>query len=275
MLEKITSRTPDKSTFDAHSNALKPASLPHLTAVRRGVYLVPSALTTASLFLGFYAIVMAFDGSFQKAIIATVCAAFLDAMDGRVARMMNAASLFGANYDSLSDLVAFGVAPAVIFFNLGLAELGKAGPLWLVAFIYIACTALRLARFNSQLGGGRTFVGLPSPAAAAMMVTMLWFQLEYRILAADTLEFRLWLFAFPIVISLLMVSEIRYWSPGQVQLKSPVSFIWLVALVVVIALIFTDPPSVLLCYFLIYLLSGPLTSLWRSGRVMLRGGKHG
>lgn len=225
---------------------------------RRGIYLLPNLFTTAALFSGFYAIVAAINDRFEAAAIAIFIAMIFDGIDGRVARMTHTQSAFGAEYDSLSDLVSFGLAPALVMYEWTLSGLGKAG--WLAAFIYTATTALRLARFNTQVGkmDKAYFQGLPSPAAAAVLAGFVWFITDYQfdqtILAIPSL-------ILTVFIGLLMVSNIRYRSFKDLNLRGKVPFFAILLVVLVFVLISIDPPQVLFFVFLLYALSGPVLTL--------------
>ncbi|MDM8545438.1 CDP-diacylglycerol--serine O-phosphatidyltransferase [Candidatus Venteria ishoeyi] len=226
---------------------------------RRGIYLLPNLFTTAALFSGFYAIVGAMQQKFEIAAVAVFIAMVLDAMDGRIARLTNTQSAFGAEYDSLSDLVSFGLAPALLMYQWSLFSLGKAG--WLAAFIYTAAAALRLARFNTQLDtmDKAHFQGLPSPASAAVMVGLIWVCVLYEINGA-ALNFLA--FFITIATGLLMVSNVRYRSFKDLDLKGKVPFVRILAVVLIFVLISIDPAQMLFFSFLIYALSGPLLTLW-------------
>lgn len=234
---------------------------------RRGVYLLPNLLTTAALFAGFYAIVAAMNGKFEPAAIAVFVAMVLDGLDGRVARMTNTQSAFGAEYDSLSDMISFGLAPALVMYIWSLSSLveygwqwGKLG--WLGAFIYVAAAALRLARFNTKVGSTdkRYFQGLPSPAAAAVVIGMVWVffdqQIKGSVVALPAL-------VLTIVTGLLMVSNVAYYSFKDIDLKNKVPFMAIFAIVLIFVLASIDPPKVLFGCFLIYALSGPVVSVLR------------
>ena len=228
---------------------------------RRGVYLLPNLITTAALFAGFFAIVAAANGRFVNAALAIYGAFILDTLDGRVARWTRSESEFGAEYDSLSDMVAFGVAPAMVAFFWALSSLGQFG--WVFAFVYMACAALRLARFNTK-GDNATFTGLASPSAAAIIASSVWIWSEYATEAAG-LE-ALAMAAITGVVGLLMVSGFTYFSPKEMGLKGRVPFLTLVAVVLVFAIILVDPPRVLLACFTVYALSGPAMHFWRRYR---------
>lgn len=225
----------------------------------RGIYLLPNLFTTASLFSGFYAIVAGMDGNFQNAAVAIFISMVLDGLDGRVARMTNTQSAFGAEYDSLVDMVAFGVAPALVAFSLNLQSLGNLG--WIATFIYVAGAALRLARFNTQIGSvdKRFFVGLPSPSAAALVAGFVW-------VAHDAEQTRaLALFTMLVVAGagVLMVSNVLYHSFKEFDMKRRVPFTAVLIIVVVFAVIALEPAIVLLASFFIYVLSGPYNTYVR------------
>ncbi|MEC7816922.1 MAG: CDP-diacylglycerol--serine O-phosphatidyltransferase [Pseudomonadota bacterium] len=226
---------------------------------RKGIYLLPNALTTASLFSGFYAIVSAANGMFDNAAIAVFVSMVLDGLDGRVARMTNTQSKFGEEYDSLADMVAFGVAPGLVAFFWSLNGLDKVG--WAVTFIYVAGAALRLARFNTQIGSvdKKFFVGLPSPAAAACVAGLVW--------CFHNSEPSFWLTALTIVVvagaGVLMVSNILYRSFKDLDLRGRVPFAAILLVVLMFVVIALDPATVLFSGFLIYALSGPVRALFR------------
>ncbi len=229
----------------------------------KGIYILPNLFTTASLFAAFYAIIQSTVGNFENAAIAVIIAAVLDSLDGRVARMTNTVSDFGKEYDSLVDLVAFGLAPALILFEWGLKDLGKVG--WLTAFIYVATTALRLARFNTQDSPSkRYFQGLPCPAAAVLLAAGIWTAATYNatgglytIVGLGTM----------FLLSMAMVSPLPYRSFKDLDLKHRVPFMAVLGLVLVFVLISFDPPRVLLVAFSSYAVSGliVLVLLRRSG----------
>jgi CDP-diacylglycerol--serine O-phosphatidyltransferase len=229
----------------------------------RGIYLLPNLFTTANLFAGFYAIVNAMNGNFYVAAAAVFVAMVLDGVDGRVARLTNTQSAFGAEYDSLSDMVAFGVAPALLAFEWALGSLGKVG--WMVAFIYVAGAALRLARFNTQIGSTdkRYFIGLASPAAAGVVAGTVWAFSDFGIKGSNM--------AFVVAIlvaaaGMLMVSNIKYNSFKDLDLKGRVPFVAILAVVLLFAVVFSDPPRILLIIFLVYAVSGPVQYLLRLRR---------
>lgn len=224
----------------------------------RGIYLLPNLFTTGALFAGFYAIVSAMNGRFESAAIAIFIAMVLDGLDGRVARMTNTQSAFGAEYDSLADMVSFGLAPALVVYTWALSDIGKLG--WLGAFIYTACTALRLARFNTQVGRAdkRYFQGLASPAAAAVVAGMVWVGQNYFSNGQQVAYLAL---VVTIFAGVLMVSNVRYRSFKDLDLKGKVPFVAILAVVLVFVLISLDPPQVLFAGFGIYALSGPVFTL--------------
>ena len=226
---------------------------------RRGIALLPNLITTGALFSGFYAIVAAMNGHFVAAALAIYVAMILDAADGRIARMTSSESAFGAEYDSLSDMVAFGVAPALVAFSWALSGLGQIG--WVVTFVYMACAALRLARFNTQESDHASFTGLASPSAAAIVASTVWVWSEASagppsVIASAGLG------AITAVVGLLMVSGFKYFSPKVINFKGRVPFITLVAVALGFAIVFADPPRVLLVLFSGYALSGPIGFLW-------------
>ena len=226
---------------------------------RRGIYLLPNLFTTAALFCGFYAIVAAINARFEPAAIAMFVAMFLDGMDGRIARMTNTQSDFGEQYDSLSDLVSFGLAPALVMYQWSLYSLGKLG--WLAAFVYAATAALRLARFNTQAAteDKRFFQGLPSPASAALLAGFIWLGVANDLNDGSNLI----AITFPLTLAagLLMVSNIRYHSFKQFDLKGRVPFMTILGLVLILALIALRPSIVLFLLAFIYALSGPIMTL--------------
>ena len=224
----------------------------------RGVYLLPNLFTTAALFAGFYAIVAAMKGHFGLAAMAIFIAMALDSLDGRIARMTNAQSEFGAEYDSLSDMVSFGLAPALVIYSWALSTLGKLG--WLAAFIYTACAALRLARFNTTTASmdKRFFQGLPSPSAAAVVAGIVWVGFDYGTEGEHIAWFA---FAATVMVGLLMVSNIRYYSFKELETKNRVPFVALLLLVLAFVLVSINPPWVLFGVFLLYTVSGPVTTM--------------
>lgn len=225
----------------------------------RGVYLLPNLFTTANLFAGFFAIINAVNGRFEVAAIAVFVAMLMDGFDGRVARMTNTQSAFGAEYDSLSDLVAFGLAPALLAYEWALRDLGNVG--LGISFVFVACAALRLARFNTQIGkvDKRWFIGLASPAAAGVIAGAVWALHELGS-AGGELSYGV-IVPFGVltaVVGLLMVSNVKYHSFKDLDLKGRVPFIVLLAIVLVIAVVSVDAARVLLLIFLVYAVSGPI-----------------
>jgi CDP-diacylglycerol--serine O-phosphatidyltransferase len=226
----------------------------------RGIYLLPNAFTTAALFCGFYAIVMAMNGQFSNAAVAIFAAMVLDAVDGRVARLTNTTSEFGAQYDSLSDMVSFGAAPALIMYEWALRGMGKLG--WLAAFVYCAGAALRLARFNTNITvvDKRFFQGLPSPAAAALVAGFIWLMDDLRIAGKDFnwLSWTITLYA-----GLTMVTNAPFYSFKDVNFRKSVPFIAVFLIVLIFVAVSSDPPKVLFGLFVIYGLSGYAVFIWR------------
>lgn len=228
---------------------------------RRGIALLPNLITTGAMFAGFYAIVAAMNGRFVAAGVAIYAAMFLDAADGRVARLTSSESAFGAQYDSLSDMVAFGVAPALVTFSWALSGLGQVG--WVVTFVYMACAALRLARFNAAASDDHaTFTGLPSPAAAALVASAAWLWSEAA--GADPgMTARAGMAAVALATGLLMVSNFKYFSLKVINFRDRVPFVTLVAVALGFAIVVADPPRVLLVLFGAYALSGPARHVWQ------------
>lgn len=235
----------------------------------RGIYLLPNLFTSAALFAGFYAIVQAMNGRFEHAAIAIFVAMVLDGLDGRVARMTNTQSAFGAEYDSLSDMVSFGVAPALILYVWALKPLGKLG--WIAAFIYCACAALRLARFNTKLDDEhqdkRYFQGLPSPAAAALLAGFVWVSYEYGVSGRDVffgvLKMKWMAWGITVFAGASMVTDLKYYSGKDINLKQSVPFFVILGIVLALVLVSYSPPEVLFFVTIIYALSG--YALWVKG----------
>jgi CDP-diacylglycerol--serine O-phosphatidyltransferase len=226
---------------------------------RRGIYLLPNLFTTAGLFAGFYAIVAAIGGRFEAAAIAIFIAMIMDGLDGRVARMTNTQSDFGKEYDSLVDMVAFGLAPALVVYEWALQPMGKLG--WLAAFVYAAATALRLARFNTQSGvDKRYFQGLASPSAAALIAGMIWAAEESGATGKDLHLVALFV---TVTAGVLMVSNVLYRSFKDIDFKGKVPFVTVVIIMLVFVLISMNPAYVLLIIFVTYVSSGPLSSIRR------------
>ncbi|NIP19330.1 MAG: CDP-diacylglycerol--serine O-phosphatidyltransferase [Xanthomonadales bacterium] len=227
---------------------------------KRGVFLLPNALTTGALFAGFYSIIAGINGQYAAAAIAVVVAGLLDGLDGRVARMTNTQSEFGLEYDSLSDLVSFGLAPALLAFNWSLRSLGELSPFagklgWLAAFFFVACAALRLARFNTQAehDDRSYFQGLASPAAAGTLVVTIWFFVDHDV-AGSTVRWLIMLET--IALGLLMFSRVRYYSFKNWPRGERVPIAWLFVLVLIFVLLALDPPTVMMVLGLTYVFSG-------------------
>ena len=227
---------------------------------RRGIYLLPNLLTTGALFAGFYAIVAAVDANYVAAALAIFVATAFDTLDGRVARWTNTESTFGAEYDSLSDMVAFGVAPAFVMFFWGLSSLGQIG--WVASFIYLACAALRLARFNTAHDNS-FFQGLASPSAAAIIASSVWLWESWS-LGAPSVPTIAFMAGVTVIAGVLMVSNFQYFSPKLLNVKGRVPFLALVAGVLGISIVMVEPPLVLLVLAVTYALSGPVTYLYKN-----------
>jgi CDP-diacylglycerol--serine O-phosphatidyltransferase len=234
------------------------------TVRERGIFLLPNLFTTGALFCGFYAVIAAMRGNFESAAIAIFFAMIMDGLDGRVARMTNTSSKFGAEYDSLSDMVSFGVAPALVMFSWALGDLGKFG--WSAAFIYVACAALRLARFNTQIDTAdkNYFTGLASPAAAAIIASTVWVchdlgwvgtQLPHQVAIFVAIA--------TAVTGILMMTNIPYYSFKEIDLHGRVPFFVMIFIVLIFGLVTLDPPRVLLVAFVGYGLSGPILFLFK------------
>lgn len=228
---------------------------------RKGIYLLPNLLTLGALFAGFYAIIAGMSGNFNAAGWAILIASVMDGLDGRVARLTNTQSAFGAQFDSLADMVSFGVAPALIVFSFALSSLGNAG--WAASFIYMSCAALRLARFNVQLGtvDKRFFVGLQSPVAAGLVTFSVWVAAKYNVepgMAVAVLTALL-----TALTGLLMVSNYRYYSFKEIHFKGTVPYVVFLMAVVLLVIIAQRPHEVLLAMCFFYVASGPLMALYR------------
>jgi CDP-diacylglycerol---serine O-phosphatidyltransferase len=234
---------------------------------RKGLYFLPNLFTLAALFGGFYAIVMAMNGRFESAAIGVFCAMVLDSLDGRVARMTNTQSAFGEQMDSLSDMVSFGAAPALVVYEWALKGLGRWG--WIAAFVYCACAALRLARFNTNIGivDKRYFQGLPSPAAAALVAGLIWVLDDYGIKDAARVDWLAWTaFGVTLYAGGTMVTNVPFYSFKDVGLKRTVPFIVIVAIALGIAVINIHPPVVLFALFCAYGLSGYAVYAYRRAK---------
>ena len=252
MQDNDKTTTPPQETFEVVEAEQRTG------ARHKGVYLLPNLFTTGALFAGFYAIVAAMNGLFENAALGIIVAGILDGMDGGVARLTNTQSKFGAEYDSLSDCVAFGVAPGLVAYSWALSGLGKFG--WMAAFIYVACAALRLARFNVQAESTdkRFFIGLPSPTGAGLVASMVWLGASRGIEGSDVS----WLVAFMVAgAGLLMVSSVKYHSFKEFHIGR-VPFKVLLGVIIAFAIVFLDPPLVLLSAAVIYVVVGLMMSLW-------------
>ena len=241
-------------------------SVDGMTVRRQGIYLLPNLFTTGALFAGFYAIIAAMRGNYEAASLAIFVALLFDGLDGRVARLTNTSSKFGAEYDSLSDMVSFGVAPALVVFSWALGDLGKFG--WSVAFIYVACAALRLARFNTQVDTAdkNYFTGLASPAAASVIASTVWVCHDAGLVGeALPHELAVVVGLLTAIVGFLMIANFRYYSFKSVDFKSRVPFVVMIGMILVFGLVTVDPPRILLFSFLVYAASGPVTQFlnWR------------
>ncbi|HFD12182.1 MAG TPA: CDP-diacylglycerol--serine O-phosphatidyltransferase [Crenotrichaceae bacterium] len=222
---------------------------------RKGIYLLPNLLTTAALSCGFFAITSSINGRYESAAVAIIVALVLDGLDGRVARLTNTQSDFGAQYDSMADVVSFGVAPAILMYTWALAPLGKLG--WVAAFVHMAGGALRLARFNVQLevDDKRFFQGLPSPAAGGVLACFVWVSFEYAF-GYNWLPYAI--LVLTAATGLLMVSNLRYYSFKDIDLRGKVPFVVACGVMFAFSIIFAQPPATLFLLFLGYALSGPI-----------------
>jgi CDP-diacylglycerol---serine O-phosphatidyltransferase len=226
---------------------------------QRGIYLLPNLFTIGSFFAGFFAIIASFKGNYEVAAIAIFIAMIMDSLDGRVARLTNTITAFGAEFDSLADMVSFAVAPALLAYTWGLSAFGKFG--WLSAFIYMVAVALRLARFNTQVGSvdKRYFQGIPCPAAAAVVTSFIWICSDFEIFSKPA---ALILAIIMIVVGVLMVSNVRFRSFKDAELKDHVRFVVILIAVLVFVLITFDPSKVLFVVFAGYAISGPVVTVW-------------
>ena len=238
---------------------------------RKGIYILPNLFTLGALFGGFYSVVMAMNARFDLAALGVFAAMILDSLDGRVARMTNTQSAFGEQMDSLSDMVSFGAAPALIAYEWSLKGLGRWG--WIAAFVYCACTALRLARFNVNTAviDKRWFQGLPSPAAAALVAGFIWLMTDWGKRGGEVLSLSwnqiTWVtFAFTLYAGLSMVSNAPFYSFKDVQMKKSVPFAVIVLIALGIAVINIHPPTVLFGLFVAYGLSGYVVYGWRKAK---------
>ena len=236
----------------------------------RGVYLLPNLFTTAALFAGFYAVTAAVNHRFELAAVAIFIAMVLDGLDGRVARLTHTQSAFGAEYDSMADMISFGAAPALVIYIWSLADLGKFG--WVAAFVHTAGAALRLARFNTQIATAdkRYFQGLPSPSAAAILAGFVWF-CEDSGISGELVRYPA--LGLATATGLLMVSNFRYYSFKDIDLRGRVPFLWAIVIMLLFAFVFTHPPLMLFAIFALYAVSGPVLTLVRRRRI--RGERRG
>jgi CDP-diacylglycerol---serine O-phosphatidyltransferase len=246
-----------------HPQDLSPAEGVVVRKRRKGIYILPNLFTLGALFGGFYGVVMAMDGRFDQAAVGVFCAMVLDSLDGRVARMTNTQSAFGEQMDSLSDMVSFGAAPALIAYTWSLKDLGRWG--WIAAFVYCSCAALRLARFNvnTAVVDKRYFQGLPSPAAAALVAGFVWLMTDLGVQGKQVP----WIvFCVALYAGLTMVTNVPFYSFKDVKMKKSVPFAVIVLIALGIAAISTNPPSVLFGVFVVYGLSGYVVYAWRRAK---------
>lgn len=239
---------------------------------RHGIYLLPNLFTSGALFAGFYAIVQAMNGVYEHAAVAIFVAMVLDGLDGRVARLTHTQSAFGAEYDSLSDMVSFGVAPALVIYSFALKGLGKLG--WIAAFVYCVGAALRLARFNTllEVQDKRWFQGLPSPSAAALVAGLVWVAHDNGLTGADL---RWFAWALTLFAGITMVTNLRFYSGKEINLRRSVPFLVVVLIALSFVFIALDPPIVLFGLFLIYGLSGYVLSAYHWHKSRLAKGLSG
>lgn len=228
---------------------------------RRGIFLLPNLLTLGALFAGFYAVIAGMSGNFNEAGWAILIAAICDGLDGRIARLTNTQSAFGAEFDSLSDMVSFGMAPALIMFSWAFEPLGRVG--WAASFIYISCAALRLARFNVQLGtvDKRFFVGLSSPLAAGLVTFVPWVAFKYQVQVTPMISYLA--VVLTVFAGLLMISNYKYFSFKELHFKGTVPYMVFIFVVVLLAVIAQNPHEVLLSMCVIYAASGPIGWIYR------------
>ncbi len=234
------------------------------TVRRRGVYLLPNLFTTGALFCGFYAVIAAMRNDFESAAIAIFFAAVFDGLDGRIARLTNTQSKFGAEYDSLADMVSFGVAPALVAYSWALSGLGKVG--WSAAFIYVACAALRLARFNTQAESAdkNFFTGLASPAAACAVASAVWVCQDFGWVGVDLpSEMSVVMALLTALMGFLMIANFPYYSFKGLDFRGRVPFVVIILVVLAFGLVTLDPPRVFLLAFLTYAAAGPVTLVFK------------
>ena len=242
---------------------LPDSAIPEAHKRPKGIYMLPNMITLAALFGGFYAVVMAMNDRYDLATVGVFVAMVLDSLDGRVARLTNTQSAFGEQMDSLSDMVSFGAAPALIAYEWALKGLGRWG--WIAAFVYCACAALRLARFNvnTAVVDKRYFQGLPSPAAAALVTGFIWLMTEAKV---DPTSLTWAMFALTLYAGLTMVTNVPFYSFKDLSLKKSVPFASIVLVALGIAVINIDPPTVLFGLFVLYGLSGYAVYIWRKAK---------
>jgi CDP-diacylglycerol--serine O-phosphatidyltransferase len=223
--------------------------------IKKGIYLLPNLFTTASLFAGFYSIIASVQEKYYIAALAILVSLVFDGLDGRIARMTNTTSKFGAEYDSLSDLIAFGVAPALLAYIWVMSSAGKLG--WMAGFLFVACGALRLARYNIQIGiiDSKVFNGLPIPAAASVIATTVIF---FHFIGIEGKYYHSYLTYFVILLSLLMVSNIKYYSFKGMNLRSRVPFTFILIVVGILLVIYYKPEIMAFVIMLGYAISGPV-----------------
>lgn len=228
--------------------------------MKKGIYILPNLFTTGSLFCGFYAIISSIDGNFHRAAILVIIACVLDGLDGKIARFTNTTSRFGVEYDSLSDLVSFGVAPAIIAYNWSLSPYGRYG--WLIAFLFVACGAMRLARFNTQIASvdSKIFNGLPIPAAALVVATTILF---YNFLGGEGAFHHPSIPTAMFFLSLLMVSNIKYYSFKDLNFFARKPFMTFVLIVLIFVFVVLEPQIVFFAVAVGYSISGPSWTLCR------------
>ncbi len=262
---------------DAYDGLSMEPDSPPVRPQARGIYLLPNLLTTGCLFSGFYAIIAAIDGNFERAGMAVFIAMIFDGLDGRVARLTSTETVFGKEYDSLADMIAFGLAPAIVTYQWGVVRIAEYGRAWyrfgwLAAFFYAAAAALRLAKFNSRVQDKRYFEGLPSPSAAAVVAAFLWMSSEWR---EPGLSGLILAFLITAAAGALMVSRFGYPSFKAFDLTRPVRFIWMVVVALIFVIIAPAPAIVLLVIFGSYALWAPLLWLWRRLRRSRRHERSG
>ena len=241
-------------------NELNSETDPKKRGMKKGVYLLPNLLTSASLFGGFYAIVASFDGEFWKAAIAIIVSAVLDGLDGKVARLTGTSSKFGVEYDSLADVVAFGLAPGILIFTWALRPFGRYG--WLAAFLYVVCGALRLARYNIQVTTieSKRFNGLPIPAAALLVASTVLIFFSFG--KGQEMAKHITVLVFVYLLAFLMISNVKYYSFKELNLSQRMPFRLLVGMIFLLIAIAAEPPLMLFILSFGYVLSGPVTTLF-------------